>query len=175
VTVYTIGHSNHALDHFVTILRGFGIETLVDIRRFPRSRHNPQFDGETLVVALAAAGIEYVAMPTLGGRRGRRDAPGIERQSGWRVDAFRAYAAYATTGPFRAALEDLLERARHSRCAIMCAEAVWWRCHRRIVADYLLAEGVRVRHILESHQAEDAWLTPFAHAEPGGGLLYTAT
>jgi uncharacterized protein (DUF488 family) len=175
VTVYTIGHSNRGLDDFVAILRGFGIETLVDIRRFPRSRSNPQFDGEALVVALAAAGIEYVTMPALGGRRGRRDAPGIDRQTGWRVDAFRAYAAYATTPAFRAAFDDLLDRARRSRCVIMCAEAVWWRCHRRIVSDYLLAAGVRVRHIMQAHHAEDAWLTPFARVEPGGGLLYAAT
>jgi uncharacterized protein (DUF488 family) len=171
-TVYTVGHSNRTLDELLAILRSFAIETLVDIRRYPRSRSNPQFDGERLVAPLAAAGIEYVCLPTLGGRRSRKDAPGAPPQQGWRVEAFRAYAAYATTRAFRAAFQELTTIARRSRSAIMCSEALWWRCHRRIVADYLLAEGLRVRHILGARAAEDASLTPFAQLESDGTLLY---
>jgi uncharacterized protein (DUF488 family) len=172
VIVSTIGHSNRTLDAFLEALRSFAIDTLVDIRRFPRSRANPQFNGEPLVTALAAAGIEYVPLPELGGRRGGKDAPRTRRQGGWRVQAFRAYAAYATTPAFRTGFDALMARARCSRCAVMCAGAVWWRCHRRIVADYLLTEGVRVRHILAARQAREACLTPFARVEPEGALLY---
>jgi len=175
MTVYTIGHSNRSLEELLAMLRGYCIETLVDIRRFPRSRAHPQFDGAQLVSSLADAGVEYVHAPALGGRRGRKDAPAAPPQDGWQNDAFRAFAAYATTPAFRSALGDLLARARRSRCAIMCAEAVWWRCHRRIVTDYLLAEGVRVRHILDAHHANDAWLTPFAHPQPDGTLRYEPT
>lgn len=159
------------------LLRDAGIDTLVDIRRFPRSRTNPQFDAEQLAAALGAAGISYVAAPALGGRRGRKDAgPGgasaVARQSGWEVEAFRAYAAYATTPPFRKALSALVDLAGPSRCAIMCSEALWWRCHRRIVADYLLAAGVRVRHILGAGDVQEASMTPFARGEKGGMLVY---
>ncbi len=157
------------------LLRDEGIDTLVDIRRFPRSRSNPRFDAERLAPALGAAGITYLAAPALGGRRGRKDAGGasaVARQSGWEVEAFRAYAAYATTPPFQQALSALRGLAGRSRCAIMCSEALWWRCHRRIVADYLLAAGVRVRHILGPGEVQEASLTPFARLEKGGTLVY---
>jgi uncharacterized protein (DUF488 family) len=121
------------------------------------------------------AGITYLAAPALGGRRGRKDAGGpvaVARQSGWEVEAFRAYAAYATTPPFQQALSRLVDLAGRSRSAIMCSEALWWRCHRRIVTDYLLAAGVRVRHILGRGEVQDAAMTPFARREHGGPLLY---
>lgn len=160
----------------MALLRDQGIETLVDIRRFPRSRTNPQFDIERLTPALAAARITYLEAPVLGGRRGRKDSSqaAIARQSGWDVEAFRAYAAYATTPAFQQAFSALVELARRSRCAIMCAEALWWRCHRRIVTDYLLAAGVRVRHILGEGEVKEASLTPFAHRsrEEDGTLVY---
>lgn len=157
------------------LLRGEGIDTLVDIRRFPRSRTNPQFDAEQLTPALAAVGITYVAAPALGGRRGRKDAGGasaVARQRGWEVEAFRAYAAYATTPAFRLALSALVDLAGRSRCAIMCSEALWWRCHRRIVTDYLLAAGVRVRHILDPGEVQEGSLTPFGRLQEDGTLLY---
>jgi uncharacterized protein (DUF488 family) len=158
---------------------------LVDIRRFPRSRTNPQFDEHSLAPALAAAGITYLAAPALGGRRGRKDAApagdakagaqAIARQSGWEVEAFRAYAAYATTPAFRQAFSSLVDLAGRSRCAIMCSEALWWRCHRRIVTDYLLAAGVRVRHILGAGEVQEGSLTPFARIEEEGTLLYAGS
>ena len=190
LTIYTVGHSSRTLEELVTLLRGQGIDTLVDIRRFPRSRTNPQFDADRLAPALATEGITYVAAPALGGRRGRKDASAagdaalgeaaMARQSGWEVPAFRAYAAYATTPAFRQALATLIDLAGRSSCGcgcgcgcvIMCSEALWWRCHRRIITDYLLATGARVRHILSQTEVQEASLTPFAHVEEGGTLRY---
>ncbi len=175
MTIYSIGHSDWPIQRFLAILRSFAIDVLVDIRRYPRSRSNLQFDGARLAAALVDVGIEYVSLPALGGRRGRKDAPETRLQEGWRVDAFRAYAGYATTKAFHTALDALVARARRARCVIMCAEALWWRCHRRIVADYLLVEGPRVRHILDVGKAQEALLTPFARLEPDGTLAYPAS
>lgn len=187
MTVYTVGHSSRTLEELVGILRnvpGESVSTLVDIRRFPRSRTNPQFDAERLAPALAAAGITYGAFPALGGRRGRKDAGGggeaaLARQGGWEVEAFRAYAAYATTPAFRQAFGELVSLAlaqeERGACALMCAEALWWRCHRRIVTDYLIAAGFRVRHLMGAGVVQEASLTPFARPGEDGTLLYPAT
>jgi uncharacterized protein (DUF488 family) len=175
VIVYTLGHSTRSLDELVSVLRAWGVETLVDVRTIPRSRTNPQFNAETLPADLAKAGISYVHMAGLGGLRGKRKgagAGGPSHNTGWKVDAFRNYADYAETPPFARALDELLALAARSTCAIMCAEAVWWRCHRRIIADYLLARGVRVRHIFDEAKAEDATPTPFLRRAPGGMLVY---
>lgn len=172
--VFTVGHSNRPLADFVALVTAYDVRTVVDIRRFPRSRTNPQFDEDTLRAALAAEGIAYRHEPALGGRRSRRDAPGVELQTGWRVDAFRAYAAYATTPAFRHAFDALVATARASPTAIMCSEVLWWRCHRRIVTDYLLAAGFRVRHILGPGHVEEAAMTPFARVERDGTVLYAA-
>jgi uncharacterized protein (DUF488 family) len=175
--VFTLGHSTRTVEELLEILRAFEIATLVDVRRFPRSATHPQFDGERLRRELRRVGVDYVHLAALGGRRRSKDAPSAaatHRFDGWEVEAFRAYAAYATTPAFRDALEDLVTRARRSRTAIMCAEAAWWRCHRRIIADYLMAEGLRVCHVLGPKRVDAASPTPFARREPDGSLSYPA-
>jgi uncharacterized protein (DUF488 family) len=168
--IYTIGHSTRSLDELASVLRAWRIGTLVDIRTIPRSRTNPQFNADTLPAGLAEAGMRYQRLPGLGGLRKRSKGP--SPNDGWTVDAFRNYADYAETEPFARALDELLGLAAESTCAIMCAEAVWWRCHRRIVADYLLARGIPVRHIFTAEKAEDASLTPFARRQADGTLRY---
>ena len=158
--IFTIGHSTRTLAQFVALLWDENVTQLVDVRSIPRSRTTPQFNADTLPDSLAAEGIGYRHMPALGGRRHhRRGAPPSPNQF-WHVAAFRNYADYAETEDFRAGLQSLLALARHDRCAIMCAEAVWWRCHRRIIADYLLVAGRRVEHILSRGQVFPATLTP---------------
>jgi uncharacterized protein (DUF488 family) len=163
--LYSIGHSNRSYDELVEALRAWGVTTLVDIRTITRSRANPQFNGAQLTLRLPRAGIAYVAMPGLGGRRGRSKTADPARNAGWRVAAFHNYADYAETAEFAAALDELLALARTATCAMMCAEAVWWRCHRRIVADYALARGARVRHIFTPTKAERATRTLFARLD----------
>ena len=161
-TLYTIGHSTRSFEELVDVLRAHGVRCLVDIRTIPRSRTNPQFDADTLPGALAAAGLDYRLLRGLGGRRGKsKDVP-ESVNAGWRVQAFHNYADYATTPAFRAALDELLALAAKTTCAIMCSEAVWWRCHRRIVADHVLARGVPVVHLFSVDKSQVATLTPFA-------------
>lgn len=169
--LFTIGHSNRSLDELVAMLRAHDVRCLVDIRRFPRSRTNPQFNGDALTSTLPED-VVYRYMAALGGRRGKSELE-PSRNAGWQVKAFHHYADYALTAPFRAALAELLELAAQQRCAIMCAEAVWWRCHRRIVTDHVLAHGVAVTHLLGSDKAEPAKLTPFARVE-GTSVSYPA-
>ncbi len=169
--MYTVGHSTRSLDELVNLLRGWGVETLVDIRTIPRSRKNPQFNADILPAEVAKCGMRYVHRSALGGLRGKKKT-GPSRNLGWQVDAFRNFADYAQTEPFRRGLDELLALASQSTCAIMCAEAVWWRCHRRIVADYLLVRGARVKHILSEDRAEEATMTPFAQRAENGTLDY---
>lgn len=144
-TLWTIGHSTREWSVFVAMLREAGIEVLVDVRRFAGSRRNPQYAGQTMAGSLAAHGIEYRPMPEFGGRR----APQLDSPNGaWRVTGFRGYADYMATEPFVLARERLMQSARASRCAVMCAEAVWWRCHRRLIADDFVARGWQVQHLL---------------------------
>ncbi len=174
MTVFTIGHSTRSIEAFIGLLKESAIDLLLDIRRAPRSRRNPQFNSDALAAALAAAGIGYRHLQALGGLRHRsRDAPPSPNGL-WENEAFRNYADYAAGEGFRAGLEELMGLAREHRVAIMCAEAVWWRCHRRIVADHLLAAGVPVVHILGPGKTEPARLTPGAVPAPGGGLTYPA-
>jgi uncharacterized protein (DUF488 family) len=154
------------------LLRDNAVERLVDVRAVPRSRTNPQFNTEALPASLAVAGIGYTHLKALGGLRHRPKGAPPSANTLWRNDAFRNYADYAMTPAFRAGLDELCELAQSQRCAIMCAEAVWWRCHRRIVADYLLARGVEVRHIMGPRRPEPASLTPGARALPDGTILY---
>src|ERR1700675_4139465 len=162
--IYTIGHSIRSTGELVALLRQAGVELLVDVRTVPRSRTNPQFNAATLPQAPAAAGIDYRHIAELGGLRHRlKDAPPSPNVL-WRSDPFRNYADYAMTEPFREGLAELRDLADAQVCAIMCAEAVWWRCHRRIVSDYLLAGGVAVAHILGSDKPERA--SPTRGAEP---------
>ena len=160
--LYSIGHSTRSYDELVAVLRAWRVTTLADIRTITRSRTNPQFDRTRLARRLPRAGIAYVVLPGLGGRRARSKTADPARNAGWRVAAFHNYADHAETAEFAAALDELLALAAGASCAMMCAEAVWWRCHRRIVADYALLRGVPVRHIFTATKAERATRTPFA-------------
>jgi uncharacterized protein (DUF488 family) len=173
-TIFTIGHSTRALAEFVALLAQVSVGLLVDVRSIPRSRTNPQFNADTLPESLAAAGIGYRLLPALGGRRHRKKDAVSSPNMFWQVMAFRNYADYAATSAFHAGLEDLKALARDHRCAIMCAEAVWWRCHRRIIADYLLADGFTVEHIMGPGKIDPAKLTPGARVLPSGVLVYPA-
>lgn len=169
--IFTIGHSTRSVEEFIALLREADSDLVVDVRRFPGSRRHPQFNAERLAAALAASGIGYRHVAALGGRRAApSDHP--SRHTLWREPGFRNYAGYAETPEFRAGLDELLQLARSARPTIMCAEAVWWRCHRRIITDYLLAAGIEVRHILGAAKIEPARLTEGAAIEPDGTILY---
>jgi uncharacterized protein (DUF488 family) len=158
LTIWTVGHSTRTLDEFVELLTVDGIETLVDVRRFPASRRTPHFNQDPLRTQLQAVGVEYLHTPELGGRR--RPRPD-SRNTRWRDDSFRGYADYMETEGFRSGIERLFEAARRKRTCVMCAEAVWWRCHRSLIADYLKSAGVCVRHIMSRTKTE---LHPFTAA-----------
>lgn len=158
-TVFTLGHSTLPIERFLALLEAYGIERLVDIRTVRRSRHNPQFEEEALRSAVVAAGIEYVPLPALGGlRRARKDSP----NAGWRNEAFRGFADYMQTEAFAHGLEALVAMSVERRTAIMCAEAVPWRCHRSLVADALAVRDVPVVEILSESDWRAHKLTPFA-------------
>jgi uncharacterized protein (DUF488 family) len=170
--VFTIGHSTRTAAELIALLGEAAADLVADVRAFPRSRTNPQFNGPVLEGTLAAAGIAYRFLPALGGRR--RSRKESSPNTLWRNDSFRAYADYAGTAEFRAGLEELCALAGAYRCAVMCSEAVWWRCHRRIIADYLLTAGYEVVHILATGKLTPATLTPGARAAGDGGLVYPA-
>jgi uncharacterized protein (DUF488 family) len=172
-TIYTIGHSTRAVGELVGLLKEAGVGRLVDVRSVPRSRTNPQFNADALPEALAAAGIFYTHLAALGGLRHRPKGAPPSPNTLWRNDAFRNYADYAMTPAFAAGLDELRGLARQECCAIMCAEAVWWRCHRRIIADYLLAQGVAVTHIMGPGKLDPATLTPGARRRPDGTIRYS--
>jgi uncharacterized protein (DUF488 family) len=175
LTIWTIGHSTHSVAELIDLLGQVPIELLVDVRSLPRSRTNPQFNADRLPSTLAGSGIGYRHLPSLGGLRGRRRDGLPSPNTLWRNDAFRNYADYAAANPaFRQGLDELTALARDRRAAIMCAEAVWWRCHRRIVTDYLLVSGVAVAHVLGLNKIEPASLTPGARPLPDGTILYPA-
>ncbi len=166
--VFTVGHSKRTLDEFVRLLQAHAIICVADIRTVPRSRHNPQFNRETLPDALRPCGITYVPLPTLGGlRHPRPDSP----NGGWRNDSFRGFADYMASPEFAAGIAALIELAKQHRTAIMCAEAVPWRCHRALIADALLVRGVTVEHILSENRRAPHTLTPWAHVS-GTALTY---
>lgn len=169
-TIYTVGHSTRRLEDFVGILRAHRIERLADVRTIPRSRHNPQFNAEALQASLPAAGIECLHLQRLGGlRRPRKDS----RNLGWRNESFRGYADYMETAEFETALQELLALGAERRTAVMCAEALPWRCHRSLLADALVAREVAVLDIFDARKAEPHRLTPFARIE-GGRVSYPA-
>jgi uncharacterized protein (DUF488 family) len=149
--VWTIGHSTLAIEEFLRMLGSFEIEVLVDVRSFPGSRRYPQFNKKNLSTSLIEAGIEYIHMPEIGGRR--KVKPDSQNMA-WRNESFRGYADYMETEQFRAGIERLVEIAGARRTAIMCAEAVWWRCHRSLISDYLKARGSEVIHILNKAKSE---------------------
>jgi uncharacterized protein (DUF488 family) len=150
-TVYTIGHSTRSIAEFLDLLELSGIEVLADVRRMPGSRRLPQFDSATLSRSLAERGIDYCWIGQLGGRR--RPAPG-SRNLGWRHLAFRAYADHLRTREFADGLFELLMLARGRRTVVMCAEVLWWRCHRRLIADVLVALGLTVVHVFNAEKQE---------------------
>ncbi len=160
--LFTIGHSTRSLEEFLGLLRENGVEKLVDIRTVPRSRHNPQFNIDSLPDKLAGAGIHYEHMRGLGGlRHARKDSP----NTGLRNESFRGYADYMQTDEFEQALSQLAQGSEQRRIAIMCAEAVPWRCHRSLVSDALAARGIEVRHILAHGQTRPHTLSKAAHVD----------
>jgi uncharacterized protein (DUF488 family) len=169
MTVYTVGHSTHSLDDLVELLVRHGVERLVDVRMIPASRRVPHFARERLAEELPSRGLDYVHMKALGGRR--RPAPDSPN-GGWRSAGFRGYADYMQTDGFARALGALERLAAERPTAVMCAEALWWRCHRRLVADALIARGHRVSHIASNGSLSDHELTPFAEVREGPTLLY---
>lgn len=169
-TLHTVGHSTRSADELLALLAQHGIGLLVDVRRYPGSRRHPQFSRDALAQSLAEAGIEYAHEPDLGGRRAARpDSP----HTAWRVVAFRGYADHMETPEFAAALERLIRRAEEKPTVILCAEAVPWRCHRRLISDALVAKGIEVRHILGPGRADRHELDPNARVEPGGRMVYS--
>lgn len=159
---FTIGHSSRSLDDFLALLNAAAIDGIVDVRSLPGSRKFPWFDAGALAASLRNAGIDYMHEPRLGGRRKRSLPDDDSRNAMWRNASFRRYADYALSQPFADALASLEQRAADNRTAVMCAEAVWWRCHRRIITDYLLAHGHTVHHIMGPGQITTASLTPGA-------------
>lgn len=170
LTIWTIGHSTRSREEFLALLRGEDIQLLVDVRRFPGSRKYPHFNEEELTTTLAEAGIGYRLMQDLGGRRKPRpESP----NTAWRNASFRAYADYMEMSEFQAAIDELLREAAARRTAIMCSEAVWWRCHRSLIADYLKVRGVQVLHILSPTKTEPHPYTSAASIV-AGQLSYAA-
>ena len=171
-TIYTVGHSTRSVSELVALLRQVSVDLLVDVRSVPRSRANPQFNIDALPAPLAAQGVAYRHLAALGGLRGRSKDRAPSPNTLWRNDAFRNYADYTATAAFREGLDELKALARNHCCAIMCAEAVWWRCHRRIIADYLLAEGIPAAHIMGPGRVDPATPTPGSLPLPDGTLTY---
>jgi uncharacterized protein (DUF488 family) len=168
----TVGHSTRRIDEFVDLLRQAGAELVVDVRSIPRSQTNPQFNRETLSESLSACQIGYAYIAALGGRRGKsRDIPPAVNAF-WEHQSFHNFADYAMSEAFQSGFTELRRLGQTRRCAIMCAEAVWWRCHRRIIADYLIAAGEEVLHILAGKRIEAARMTVAARPQPGGTLIY---
>jgi uncharacterized protein (DUF488 family) len=167
-SVLTIGHSTRPIDEFIRILHFHHVARLVDVRTVPRSKRNPQYNLETLSGVLREAGMQHGHMPGLGGlRKPREDSVNL----GWRNDSFRGYADYMQEPQFKANLDQLIEMAQRERLAIMCAEAVHWRCHRSLIADALLVRGIPVEHIQNETRKQPHRLTPFAVVE-GGRITY---
>jgi uncharacterized protein (DUF488 family) len=162
VSIFTVGHSTHSLDDFIALLRAHGIERLVDVRTIPRSRHNPQFNYDTLGKFLRNRRIGYRQMKELGGlRHSRVDSP----NTGWHNASFRGFADYMQTPEFAAAVAKLIDLAREKSTAIMCAEAVPWRCHRSLIADALAVRGIPVEDIFTAGRTQPHVLRSFAHVE----------
>jgi len=168
----SVGHSNRTFDEFADILRHANIGLLIDVRSFPRSRSNPAFNIDRLPDDLAPLGIRYHHAPALGGRR--RKQPGMDEATNalWRVRSFQNYADYAMGDEFGPAFDELVLMGGETRLAMMCSEAVWWRCHRRIITDYLIANGHEVDHLMGPRRIDTAELTPGARPTGDGRVTY---
>jgi uncharacterized protein (DUF488 family) len=173
-TFFTIGHSTRSLDAFIDLLNEARIGLVADVRTVPRSRTNPQFNRDVLAHALAARQIGYEHIAALGGLRGKQPEVSPNVNAFWQNESFHNYADYALSKAFRQGLAQLQELGRTRSCAIMCAEALWWRCHRRIIADHLLAAGAAVFHIIGPGNIVPAQMTPAAQGGRSGALTYPA-
>ena len=171
---FTIGHSTRPIAEFIDLLKGAGVDTVVDVRTVPRSRTNPQYNRDALSDTLSPHGIGYEHFAALGGLRGRKADVAPDVNGFWRVQSFHNYADYALTEPFRAGLARLRALGHERHCVIMCAEAVWWRCHRRLITDYLIAAGETVLHIMGDGRTEPARMTEAAQPQPDGSITYPA-
>ncbi len=171
LVIYSVGHSTRDLPAFLELLQSHGVKQLVDVRTMPRSRKNPQYNADILPQPLRAAGIRYVHLAALGGLR---HASSNTVNTGWRNASFRGFADYMQGPEFEEGLEGLIKLASARLTAIMCAEAVPWRCHRSLIADALAVKGVRVLHIFSPGQAREHLLTPFARVE-GSRITYPQT
>lgn len=171
---FTIGHSTRPLPEFVELLRSQDIGLVVDVRTVPRSRTNPQYNRDVLPETLARYQIAYEHIPALGGLRRKSKDVAASVNAFWENQSFHNFADYALTEAFHAGLAQLLALGHERRCAIMCSEAVWWRCHRRIIADYLIAAGETVFHILSKDRADPARMTEAARSGPNKSLTYPA-
>ncbi|HLK65025.1 MAG TPA: DUF488 domain-containing protein [Bryobacteraceae bacterium] len=168
--VMTIGHSTRTIDEFIHLLRVHGVTCVVDVRTVPRSAHNPQFNQDSLGRSLMKSGLKYIHMPGLGGlRHARRDSP----NGGWRNASFRGYADYMQTREFVESLEEAIQTAKQDQIALMCAEAVPWRCHRSLIADALLVRGIRTEDIMSATRRQIHTLTLFAQVR-GTTITYPA-
>ena len=173
IPIYTIGHSTRTIAEFVELLKAGRVELVVDIRSTPRSRTNPQFNLDALPDALATWQIGHTQIVELGGRRNRSKTVPPEVNGFWINQSFHNYADYALSGEFHVGFSHLTELSRERRCAIMCSEAVWWRCHRRFVADYLLHDGRDVFHLMGAARVNAAKMN-IAAREDGASLVYPA-
>lgn len=172
VTIWSIGHSTHSLEELVDLLQRHRIEMVADVRTVPKSRRNPQFHTDSLAESMPEVGVAYRHFPALGGwRRSRPDSP----NGAWRNASFRGYADYAMTDDFLAAVAELRDLASGLRIAMMCSEALWWRCHRRIISDRLVYQGDTVEHIGSDGRTTTHELTTFASVSPEGVITYPAT
>jgi uncharacterized protein (DUF488 family) len=167
--IFTIGHSTRSLDELVTLLRAHGVTQLADVRAIPKSRRHPHVARDALAQSLPPLGIGYRHFRALGGlRRPRPDS----RNTAWQNDSFRGYADYMQTAEFERAITDLVDWSADGPTAMMCAEALWWRCHRQLIADALVVRGIDVCHIMTSHSAPPHALTSFARVDAAGGVTY---
>ena len=169
--LYTVGHSTRELTDFLALLAAHRIERIVDVRRYPGSRRHPHFGSQALAASLADVGVAYRHAPELGGRR---RAAGDSENLFWRSDSFRAYADYMATPEFRRALAQTLDEAATERTAVMCAEAVPWRCHRNLISDAAVALSVDVAHIIDEAEPKPHVLNPGARVRPDGVVVYPA-
>jgi len=168
MTIYTIGHSNHPIEKFIGMLQAHEVRLVVDVRTIPKSRHNPQYNSDALKTALDAADIGYRHLPALGGlRHPKKDSV----NGAWENDSFRGYADYMQTEGFEAGLSELTMIGRERRTAVMCAEALPWRCHRSLIADALLVRGAAVLHIMSKTSVKEHALTAFAKVS-GTAIIY---